>query len=83
RPVVDEFLGVLFRTGQPRGTIGVVVGPSVSNFERGAFEAAKEVEESVTLQISQLTLNFDTFVHSLIIMMMDIQMFYKNMSGLP
>ncbi|CAG8746457.1 10330_t:CDS:1, partial [Dentiscutata heterogama] len=47
RLVMDELLGVLFRTKQPEGTIGIVVGPSVSSFERRAFEVAIKVKISM------------------------------------
>ncbi|CAG8725480.1 2538_t:CDS:1, partial [Racocetra fulgida] len=44
---MNELLGVLFRTKQPEGTIGIVVGPSVDSFEHRAFKVAIEVKTSV------------------------------------
>ncbi|CAG8683464.1 7915_t:CDS:2 [Racocetra persica] len=45
RPVVDELLGVLTRTKQPKGTIGIIVGPSMDSFTPGAIDAALEIAE--------------------------------------
>ncbi|CAG8839911.1 32649_t:CDS:1, partial [Gigaspora margarita] len=45
RPVVDELLGVLIRTKQPKGTIGIIVGPSMDSFTPGAIDAALEIAE--------------------------------------
>ncbi|CAG8448207.1 1652_t:CDS:2 [Dentiscutata heterogama] len=46
RPIVDELLGVLIRTQQPNGTIGIIVAPSMNNFTPGAIDAAVEIAES-------------------------------------
>ncbi|CAG8581166.1 2347_t:CDS:10 [Cetraspora pellucida] len=43
RPIVDELLGVLTRTKQPKGTIGIIVGPSMDNLTPGAISAALEI----------------------------------------
>ncbi|CAG8855040.1 11304_t:CDS:1, partial [Gigaspora margarita] len=45
RPVVDELLGVLTRTKQPKGTIGIIVGPSMDSFTPGAIDVALEIAE--------------------------------------
>ncbi|CAG8518286.1 10914_t:CDS:2 [Dentiscutata heterogama] len=45
RPVVDELLGVLTRTKQPKGTISIIVGPSMDSFTPGAIDAALEIAE--------------------------------------
>ncbi|CAG8794340.1 12551_t:CDS:2, partial [Gigaspora margarita] len=45
RPVVDELLGVLTRTKQPKGTIGIIVGPSMDSFTPGAIKAVLEIAE--------------------------------------
>ncbi|CAG8490015.1 14889_t:CDS:2 [Dentiscutata heterogama] len=45
RPVIDELLGVLTRTKQPKGTIGIVVGPTMGNFTPGAINTALEIAE--------------------------------------
>ncbi|KAF0554838.1 hypothetical protein F8M41_018468 [Gigaspora margarita] len=45
RPVVDKLLGVLTRTKQPKGTIGIIVGPSMDTFTPGAIDAALEIAE--------------------------------------
>ncbi|KAF0497945.1 hypothetical protein F8M41_020622 [Gigaspora margarita] len=39
RPVVDELLGVLTRTKQLKGTIGIIVSPSMDSFTPGAINA--------------------------------------------
>ncbi|KAF0393471.1 hypothetical protein F8M41_010396 [Gigaspora margarita] len=51
RPIVDELLGVLIRTQQPNGTIGIVVAPSMNNFTPGAIDAAIEIAELSTYPI--------------------------------
>ncbi|CAG8796278.1 28039_t:CDS:2 [Gigaspora margarita] len=50
-PIVDELLGVLIRTQQPNGTIGIVVAPSMNNFTPGAIDAAIEIAELSTYPI--------------------------------
>ncbi|CAG8771855.1 19614_t:CDS:1, partial [Gigaspora margarita] len=45
RPVVDELLGVLTRTKQPKGTIDIIVGPSMDSFTPGAIDAVLEIAE--------------------------------------
>ncbi|CAG8802589.1 10867_t:CDS:2, partial [Gigaspora margarita] len=45
RLVVDELLGVLTRTKQPKGTIGIIVGPSMNSFTPGAIDAVLEIAE--------------------------------------
>ncbi|RIB16342.1 hypothetical protein C2G38_2190249 [Gigaspora rosea] len=45
RPVIDELLGVLTRTKQPKETIGIVLGLAMGNFIPGAINAALEITE--------------------------------------
>ncbi|KAF0419051.1 hypothetical protein F8M41_007215 [Gigaspora margarita] len=45
RPVVDKLLGVLTRTKQPKGTIGIIVGPSMDTFTLGAIDVVLEIAE--------------------------------------
>ncbi|CAG8775931.1 33475_t:CDS:2, partial [Racocetra persica] len=45
RPVIDELLGVLTRTKQPKETIGIVVGLTMGNFTPGAINTALEIAE--------------------------------------
>ncbi|CAG8751345.1 15371_t:CDS:1, partial [Racocetra persica] len=51
RPIIDELLGVLTRTKQPEGSIGIVVGPTMGNFTPGAVYAALEIAELDTYPI--------------------------------
>ncbi|CAG8803773.1 22481_t:CDS:1, partial [Dentiscutata erythropus] len=44
-PVVDELLGVLTQTKQPKGTIGIIVGSSMDSFTPGAIDAVLEIAE--------------------------------------
>ncbi|KAF0497003.1 hypothetical protein F8M41_020819 [Gigaspora margarita] len=45
RPVVDELLGVLTRTKQPKGTTGIIVSPSMDSFTSGTIDASLEIAE--------------------------------------
>ncbi|CAG8570834.1 1965_t:CDS:2 [Gigaspora margarita] len=45
RPVVDELLGILTRTKQPKGTIGIIVSPSMDSFTPGTIKAILEIAE--------------------------------------
>ncbi|CAG8748651.1 27033_t:CDS:2, partial [Dentiscutata erythropus] len=40
-----ELLGVLTRTKQPKGTIGIIVGPSMDSFTLGTIDAVLEIAE--------------------------------------
>ncbi|CAG8799497.1 45716_t:CDS:2, partial [Gigaspora margarita] len=44
-PVINELLGVLTRTKQPKGTISIVVGPTISNFTPSTINAVLEIAE--------------------------------------
>ncbi|CAG8688191.1 6664_t:CDS:1, partial [Cetraspora pellucida] len=44
-PVVDELLGMLTRTKQPKGTIGIIVSLFMDSFTFDAIDAVLEIAE--------------------------------------